>query len=176
MGLVGPPGPPGPPGNVFGASGDCPSGPRNFTLTRTSSATTPPHFFARLIGNIVRTPPTKIVFNDVAVNYGAAYDASTGTFTTPVGGVYSILVSVTPFRGQRASVNLLRQSNSQNVPETVRQFNVASGAGTTGTWLPYAADILVNLRQGDRLWMEVVQPPIMANNTHFGGFLLHQVM
>lgn len=157
MGLVGPPGPPGPPGSVFGATGECPN-TRDFKINAAPSTTTPPHFFARLIGNIVRTPPTKIVFNDIAVNYGGGYDGFTGTFTTPVGGVYQIMVSVTPFKGQRASVNLQKQSNSQALAETVRQFNVASGAGTTGTWLPYAADVLIRLQQGDRLWLEVVQP------------------
>ena len=56
----------------------------------------------------------------------------------------------------------------------MRQFNVGSAAGSTGTWVPYSAALLVNLRRGDRLWVDVVHPPIMANNTYFGAFLLRQ--
>ena len=108
QGILGNPGPPGPPGYVTGViASECPPPSRTFNITSpavTAGGPTPVNFYAKLIGNIMRTPPNRILFNDVLTNYGNAYDASTGVFTTPAKGVYSISVAVTPFKGQKVGV------------------------------------------------------------------------
>ena len=149
------------------------------------------YFFVRLGQNVETIPSPRPVlpFSDVVLNYGHAYN--NGYFTAPQNGIYSFMVSLSPFRGHQAWALLKKQpfynstvsagqrqggpthASDDDEPESevVQSFTCQSGLG--GSWMPFSTNLMLQLNHGDKLWMEVAQPPLMAHYTHFGGYLLH---
>ncbi|KAK3582877.1 hypothetical protein CHS0354_012489 [Potamilus streckersoni] len=87
-----------------------------------------------------------IKFDHVLTNEGSAYDASTGTFTAPVSGVYAFYLTVTNTPQYSASLVLAKNGNPQ-------ASVLAHGTPTSG-WQTSTIATMVTLHNGEQVWAQ----------------------
>lgn len=119
-------------------------------------------FFSYLNYNIVEPPVgTHVAFRGVDVNTGGAYDATTGVFTAPVSGAYSLgfTASVKPETSPHGIHFVLMKNGSHEMHVFLD--------GQTQIWLQRNSNTVVHLNEGDTVWMEIIS--VEGSNTIAGG-------
>lgn len=108
----------------------------------------------------------RVVFETVDLNEGLGYDASTGVFTAPSGGIYVFDWTILAWQGQFAFTSLV-------VNDQYKSWSYCDDRGSK-TWLPCSKMTLVKLKQGDKVWIGVFNEPTNMNNkyTSFSGYKL----
>ncbi|XP_051901519.1 cerebellin-3-like isoform X2 [Pristis pectinata] len=112
--------------------------------------------------------PRKLVYDQVVVNVGGAYDANTGNFTAPVGGVYSFSYSLL---GQKHSRDTLAQLLKNGEPQSYIHSMLNPDQAQTA-----AMPVLLPLAQGDVVWVELREGITWSDwgSLNFQGFLLQR--
>lgn len=107
---------------------------------------------------------TKVIFETVDLNDGLGYDASSGIFTAPSGGLYVFDWTIMAHQGQYAHMSLF-------VNDQEKSWNHCYG-GTTKAWLHCTKMTIVRLKQGDKAWIGVFSGPanIYEKYTSFSGY------
>ncbi|KAH9503560.1 EMILIN-1 [Bulinus truncatus] len=101
-------------------------------------------FAAQAASNIPYLKDTDIiVFDDVLVNNGAAYNPRSGIFTVPVAGVY--LFTATIVSGFNSTIESMITLNGQEVARVYSGAYKNRGSGTN--------TVILNLREGDDVWV-----------------------
>nr|KAI8762829.1 type 2 C1q domain-containing protein [Biomphalaria glabrata] len=101
-------------------------------------------FAAQAASNIPYLKDTEvIVFDDVLVNNGAAYDARSGIFTVPVSGVY--IFTATIVSGFNSTIETMLTMNGQEVARIYSGAYKNRGSGSNA--------VLLNLKEGDEIWV-----------------------
>jgi hypothetical protein len=96
-------------------------------------------------------------------NYGSGFSASTGTFITPVSGLYFLEFTATPHQGARSTAVI--KKNGSVV------CNIEGGEDVTAEQSVTCVTVQ-RLATGDQVWVE--SPTDMHNyGTHFTGFLIN---
>lgn len=108
----------------------------------------------------------KVIFETVDLNEGLGYDASSGVFTAPSGGLYVFDWTVMAWQKQFARTSLV-------VNDQEKSWNFCFGS-TTDLWLPCSKMTIVRLKQGDKAWIGVnaVQAHMHETHTSFSGYKL----
>lgn len=108
----------------------------------------------------------KVIFETVDLNEGLGYDASSGVFTAPSGGLYVFDWTVMAWQKQFARTSLV-------VNDQEKSWNFCFGS-TTDLWLPCSKMTIVRLKQGDKAWIGVnaVQAHMHEKHTSFSGYKL----
>lgn len=115
-----------------------------------------------------------IKFDDVLVNSGNGYDVSTGIFTAPISGAYHFSMSM----ASPTIAHFFLMKNGQNVEYTF--------TGNDNTWESTSQSAVMELLQGDHVWVEADgpihgyqayirpgHPDHRYLHTGFMGFLIH---
>lgn len=108
----------------------------------------------------------KIVFEEVGLNEGLGYDASTGIFTAPSGGIYVFDWTILAWGGQYAYTSLF-------VNDKFKSWSYCHELNSK-TFLPCSKMTVVKLNCGDRAWIGVYSGTanIMNQYTSFSGYKL----
>ncbi|XP_062591707.1 multimerin-1-like [Saccostrea cucullata] len=109
---------------------------------------------------------TKVVFESVDLNEGQGYNASTGIFTAPYGGLYVFDWTTLAWQGQVAFTALA-------VNSSYKSWNHCHDINSK-TWLPCSKMTVVRLNQGDKVWIGVFSGPanMYRQYTSFSGYKL----
>ncbi|XP_029913675.1 cerebellin-3-like [Myripristis murdjan] len=102
-------------------------------------------FFVSHMGQLREVAFNPIVFDQVAVNQGSAYDAHTGVFTAPLAGVYQFLFSSQLCRGNHNNRAYILVNGQQRV----LCHGQVRNADTTLVTCYYMEE----LQKGDRVWV-----------------------
>ena len=111
------------------------SGTGGLTINSNGYLLTPnrPSFRAYDVANVTKGVTGAIVFNTPAHNVGGHYDAATGIFTAPVGGIYQFNFvafnsnSSGNMVASNSTTNVILQKNSTTT--LMRQYNQVQAAG-----------------------------------------------
>lgn len=108
----------------------------------------------------------RVVFGNVDLNEGLGYNASTGIFTAPSGGVYVFDWTTLTWGGLSAYTSLV-------VNDKFKSWNHCHDT-TSKTWLPCSKMTAVKLNQGDKVWIGVFsgKANIYETYTSFSGYKL----
>ncbi|XP_052086908.1 complement C1q tumor necrosis factor-related protein 2-like isoform X3 [Mytilus californianus] len=111
----------------YGCKGNTPEHPTAFTALSTFSS---------------GLPNGPIPFDKVIANVGNSYNQSTGKFTAPVSGLYSISVSIMGLHGNSIHVNIRK-----NGQELARLWTHGGGRGEVASHT-----LNLQLKHGDQMW------------------------
>uniref|UniRef100_K1RWF3 Uncharacterized protein n=1 Tax=Magallana gigas TaxID=29159 RepID=K1RWF3_MAGGI len=108
----------------------------------------------------------RVVFGNVDLNEGLGYNASTGIFTTPSGGVYVFDWTTLTWGGLSAYTSLV-------VNDKLKSWNHCHDS-TSKIWLPCSKMTAVKLNQGDKVWVGVFmgKANIYGTYSSFSGYKL----
>nr|XP_034325203.1 collagen alpha-2(VIII) chain [Crassostrea gigas] len=108
----------------------------------------------------------RVVFETVDLNEGLGYNASTGIFTAPSGGIYVFDWTILTTLGQAAYTSLV-------VNDQFKSWNHCHDVYSK-TYLPCSKMTIVKLKQGDKVWIGVFTGTANINNqyTSFSGHKL----
>ncbi|XP_061196329.1 multimerin-1-like [Saccostrea echinata] len=108
---------------------------------------------------------TKIVFETVDLNEGQGYNASSGIFTAPYGGLYVFDWVASGWKGLPFTALVVNGSSKSWNYVRDDKFNA---------WIRYRKTTVVRLNYGDKVWIEVSQGPAGLNKkyTSFYGYKL----
>nr|XP_034319245.1 collagen alpha-2(VIII) chain isoform X2 [Crassostrea gigas] len=124
-------------------------------------------FDARL-GKGIRNLATKgrVVFDIVNLNQGSGYDASTGVFTVPSGGIYVFEWTIIAWEGLYALTALA-------VNDQFKSWSYCL-AGKSNNWRSCSKLSILKLHKRDKVWIAVFNGPadIHHHYTSFSGFEL----
>lgn len=115
------------------------------------------------------TTETTMVFSNILTNIGGGYNAVTGVFTAPLGGVFVFNCKLTdnPNSGG-PTIYFVKNGASQG-------FNIGN-EGPTNSFRSSSSSIVLELIPGDRVWVKVVSsffsPKNMYGEQILTGFLL----
>ncbi|XP_055956014.1 cerebellin-3 [Patella vulgata] len=90
-------------------------------------------------------PTAAIVFDEIVVNNGDAYDPYTGVFTAPVDGVYHFASTV--LSGFNSTIETMLMVNGEEVGRMFSGAFLSRGSGTN--------NVLVNLKEADEVSVNV---------------------
>ncbi|XP_062591753.1 collagen alpha-2(VIII) chain-like [Saccostrea cucullata] len=109
---------------------------------------------------------TKVVFETVDLNEGQGYNASTGIFTAPYGGLYVFDWTTLAWVGQYAFTAL-------TVNGSYKSWIYCHDVNSK-TWLQCSKMAVVKLNHGDKVWIGVSQGPANMHRryTSFSGYKL----
>ncbi|XP_071403775.1 EMILIN-1 [Pithys albifrons albifrons] len=160
MGETGPRGPSGPPGKD-GEQG--PMGPPGLPGERGEvgePGSVPRIAFSAALST-QRTEPGTVLFDQVLLNDGGAYDPETGTFTAPVPGRYLVSAVLTGHRGEgleavlsRSGHGIARLDSAGFQPEGLEKGPVAAQAPSPGALGIFS--LLLPLAAGETLCVDLV--------------------
>ncbi|KAK9979094.1 hypothetical protein ABG768_012539 [Culter alburnus] len=109
--------------------------------------------------------PVTLVYNNVYVNEGGAYNPSTGIFTAPVRGAYFF-----SFSGHNRSSKVLNLGLFKNEQQMVIAFNHPFGDRYEST----ANSISLTLERGDRVYVRLRETSwVFDNYSHHNSFVGH---
>lgn len=108
----------------------------------------------------------KVIFETVDLNEGLGYDASSGIFTAPSGGLYVFDWTVMPWEKKYVYTSLV-------VNDQKKSWNYCHSQ-TADMWLRCSKMTIVRLRQGDKAWIGIFSGQADMHNTYtsFSGFKL----
>ncbi|XP_061198307.1 multimerin-1-like [Saccostrea echinata] len=108
---------------------------------------------------------TKVVFETVDLNEGQGYNASTGIFTAPYGGLYVFDWTTLAWEGQVAYTSLV-------VNGSYKSWNHCQDVSKT--WLPCSKMTIARLNRRDKVWIGVFSGPanMYKQYTSFSGYKL----
>lgn len=108
----------------------------------------------------------KVIFETVDLNEGLGYDASSGIFTAPSGGLYVFDWTVMTWEKQYAHTSLV-------VNDQEKSWNYCRSQAAD-LWLRCSKMTIVRLRQGDKAWIGIFsgQANMQYTYTSFSGFKL----
>lgn len=108
----------------------------------------------------------KVIFETVDLNEGLGYDASSGIFTAPSGGLYVFDWTVMAWEKKSAYTALV-------INDQEKSWNYCRSQ-TADLWLRCSKMTIVRLRQGDKAWIGIfiVQADMHNTYTSFSGFKL----
>lgn len=108
----------------------------------------------------------RVVFEIVDLNEGQGYNASTGIFTAPSGGIYVFDWTVLAWQGQHAYTSLV-------VNDQYKSWNHCHDVSSK-IHLPCSKMTIVKLKQGDKAWIGVYSGPanMYQQYTSFSGYKL----
>ncbi|KAK2166601.1 hypothetical protein LSH36_37g03016 [Paralvinella palmiformis] len=109
-----------------------------------------------------------IIFDDVLLNEGDAYNATSGLFTSPIDGVYVFTLDIRSMRGTLASVKVMRndrvvhsiRANGRNTGDE------GAGSGTVAIFLSRGDDVYA------KLFYETGYTYVKKMGSRFTGFKL----
>lgn len=118
----------------------------------------------RRVSNLARNG--RVVFGNVDLNEGLGYNASTGIFTAPSGGIYVFYWTTLTWGGLSAYTSLV-------VNGKLKSWNHCHDS-TSKIWLPCSKMTAVKLNQGDKVWIGVFMgnANIYETYTSFSGYKL----
>lgn len=114
---------------------------------------------------------TTLVFSYALTNIGGGYNAVTGVFTAPLGGVYVFIYKITE-RQNSVGPTIYFVKNGAN------QGSNVGNEGPTNSFRSSSSSIVLELIPGDRVWVKVVTfylifpPKNMYGEQILTGFLL----
>lgn len=111
-------------------------------------------FSANTVKDISSTANQRIVFTNVLVNKGSAYDRSTGVFTAPVNGSYSFNTQFCLYTGVQVYINIM-------VNNTIYS---ASHYYEANTYVCNVGKIYAYLKKGDTVWVKSTASTSSGNN------------
>jgi hypothetical protein len=139
----------------------------------------PVHFYVQRNSNF-NTTRTPIPFDLAVVNEGNAMDLTSGIFTAPLPGIYFFSF---------AGVARLKDSSDADFlsflylnGKIIGVSTVYEGNGPVDQYSPLTLQWTLNLKKGDRVWVEIFYPSSELNSlhdsnghyTHFTGFMLEE--
>ncbi|XP_042201793.1 EMILIN-1 [Callorhinchus milii] len=176
-GLPGPQGPAGPPG-LPGAKGL--PGKHGETGPAGAAAEVQRLSFSAAL-TVSQVEPGTVLFNNVLVNDGEHYDATTGIFTVPVDGRYFLSAVLTGHRTQKieavlskSNVGVARVDSGGYQPEGLENKPVVETQPVTGSLAVF--NIILSLRQGETVCIDLVTGQLAHSEeplTVFNGVLLY---
>lgn len=113
---------------------------------------------------------TTLVFSTILTNIGGGYNAVTGIFTAPLGGVYFFNCKLTDRQNSNGpSLHFVKNGAIQGTD--------ISNKGPSGIFRTSSSSIVLELSHGDRVWVKVVGVSLYYTETIYGdqiltGFLL----
>ncbi|XP_056323561.1 complement C1q-like protein 4 [Danio aesculapii] len=130
--------------------------------------------FSATLGSIGNYGPfnteVTLVYQDVFVNEGRAYNSATGIFTAPVKGVYFFM-----FSGHNRSSKAMGLRLMKNGQQMITVYNHPSG----DRYETASNSISLTLEQGDHVYMRLRQNTWVFDNendhTSFNGHLLFSI-
>ncbi|XP_072911809.1 complement C1q tumor necrosis factor-related protein 3-like [Hemitrygon akajei] len=110
--------------------------------------------------------PTKLIYNQVDINNGQAYNASSGNFIAPMNGIFYFSYSLL---GQTNSLDTLVQLMKNGVAQSYIHSLLHSDQAQTASM-----SIILPLVRGDIVWVKLLQGSTWSerNSLNFQGFLL----
>ncbi|XP_016349803.1 collagen alpha-1(VIII) chain-like [Sinocyclocheilus anshuiensis] len=109
--------------------------------------------------------PVTLVYNNVYVNEGSAYNPNTGIFTAPVKGAYFF-----SFSGHNCSSKVLNLGLFKNGEQMVIVFNHPLGDHYEST----ANSVSLTLEKGDRVYVRLRETSwVFDNYSHHNSFVGH---
>lgn len=125
-----------------------------FTATRTQSQSS--------------TTETTLVFSNALTNIGGGYNAVTGVFTAPLGGVYVFICKITERQNSGGpTIYFVKNGASQG-------SNVGT-EGPSNSFRSSSSSIVLELSPGDRVWLKIhgnYYARALDGNQLFTGFML----
>ncbi|XP_062591951.1 complement C1q tumor necrosis factor-related protein 6-like [Saccostrea cucullata] len=123
-----------------------------------------------------------LIFDNVLINKGGAYNGKTGIFTAPVSGSYFFVVTIgLPTPSAAKGSNYVRIHIMKNGKISSYLF-----IGTEGLWVKRSENTILELSKGDRvnLYMRTIgsgfsviagksKYPGATYHSHFSGFLIN---
>lgn len=130
-------------------------------------------FSAEGIGNATLLTNQTIVFTNLILNIGDAYNSSTGIFTAPVNGLYMFSVQMC---AQHRSRSQFRVFAGPKVIQSILHDSYHSMVRVSST----AGTVAQSLTAGEEVWIQNADSPYYelsrySNDcwNHFGGVLIH---
>ncbi|XP_064650257.1 cerebellin-3-like [Lineus longissimus] len=146
------------------------------SLQTTQAAPNPPRvaFFVGLKNHIKYLPKDHSIlkFDEVITNEGGGYNVTAGAFITPIDGIYSITVTISPFidectyRSDNTNTAIGIMKNDE------RKYNVTV---CKHVWDASTVRVLIPLNESDRIWLKVENNASTFYGdlyTTFSGFIL----
>ncbi|CAG5898204.1 unnamed protein product [Menidia menidia] len=106
-------------------------------------------FFVAHPGQVREVLFSPLIFNQVMVNQGSAYDKNTGVFTAPVAGVYQFVYAAQLCRGPHNNLWYFMVNDA----ERMLCHAQVSGGDTTLNTCYYMEE----LKEGDRVWIKQLE-------------------
>ncbi|XP_041030655.1 complement C1q tumor necrosis factor-related protein 1-like [Carcharodon carcharias] len=115
--------------------------------------------------NHVLTSVDPIVYDTVNVNFGGAYNSTTGIFTCPMCGTYFFSYSSLPGRGLQTDVALVKNKEKVSL---IHSFLPANSSQLS------IKITILSLHKGDKVWVKLVTGNLWsrAGSLSFQGFQL----
>ncbi|CAG2197042.1 C1QL [Mytilus edulis] len=124
-----------------------------------------PAFFAFLKNDVTSSGTQVIKFHNVNINKGNYYNPTTGIFTAPRQGIYQISCTIVGYGTGVFQYQITLNGKSFTLGNT----------STGGSWNSQTSTVLMDLKQGDRVYVESRggSQKVHANsNSYFSGYLL----
>ncbi|XP_062895003.1 complement C1q tumor necrosis factor-related protein 3-like [Mobula hypostoma] len=125
-------------------------------------------FHAQVSSGTNPVGPTKLIYDQVEINKGQAYDASSGNFTAPMSGIFYFSYSLL---GQTNSLDTLVQLMKNGVAQSYIHSLLNSDQGQTASM-----SIILPLVRGDVVWVKLPKGITWSewSSLNFQGFLLQR--
>lgn len=114
------------------------------------------------------TTETTLVFSNALTNIGGGYNAVTGVFTAPLGGVYVFICKITE-RQNSVGPTIYFVKNGAN------QGSNVGTEGPSNSFRSSSSSIVLELSPGDRVWLKIhgsYYTKTLDGDQLFTGFML----
>ncbi|XP_061176930.1 heavy metal-binding protein HIP-like [Saccostrea echinata] len=87
-----------------------------------------------------------VVFGNIILNTGDAYDGTTGKFTAPKDGIYSFMWTILTQPGKYFNTEIVKNSN-------VIGYNHANGESGSSIFSSGSSSAIIKMKKNDQVWI-----------------------